>query len=223
MTGGVSVTTETWENRIVGEGEVPPDQLLANPENWRIHPKEQQDALEAMLGGLGWIQRIVVNQRSGHVVDGHLRAALAISREQPTVPVLYVDLDDDQERMALATLDPLSAMAVADATKFVEVLSTVAQTDYYTDLAEAGKVMLADLLEANAPLAYAEREASGAHYAEHDRTPSEEPRSPLRLVQLLYEDEEYDRFMAAVATLQKASGVTPIRGIVLAAVERAAG
>jgi hypothetical protein len=28
----------TWRNRILGSGEEAPDQLAANPRNWRIHP-----------------------------------------------------------------------------------------------------------------------------------------------------------------------------------------
>ncbi|MDA1241306.1 MAG: hypothetical protein O2798_10775, partial [Chloroflexi bacterium] len=53
----------------------------------------------------------IVNQRTGHVVDGHARIVLAISRGEAAVPVVYVDLDEDEERLILATLDPLSAMA----------------------------------------------------------------------------------------------------------------
>src|SRR5690349_1914024 len=57
-----------WRNRIAGHADVPPDQLLANPANWRTHPREQQRSLD------------------GHVVGGHLRVELAISRnEQPLV------------------------------------------------------------------------------------------------------------------------------------------
>src|SRR6266704_2927845 len=40
-----------WRNRIVGHGEEDPEQLLANPKNWRIHPKNQQDALVQNQGG----------------------------------------------------------------------------------------------------------------------------------------------------------------------------
>lgn len=40
-------TATAWKNRIVGEGLEAPDQLLAHDKNWRIHPKHQQDALEA--------------------------------------------------------------------------------------------------------------------------------------------------------------------------------
>ena len=35
-------TDNVWRNRIVGEGVEAPDQLLANPQNWRTHPKFQQ-------------------------------------------------------------------------------------------------------------------------------------------------------------------------------------
>jgi hypothetical protein len=31
-----------WRNRIVGSGELPASEFLANPGNWRIHPKPQQ-------------------------------------------------------------------------------------------------------------------------------------------------------------------------------------
>lgn len=104
----------TWRNRIVGHGEEAPDQLLANPRNWRIHPKAQQEALAGMLGQVGWVQDVIVNRRTGHVVDGHLRVALAISRGEPAVPVVYVDLEEEEERLVLAALDPLAAMAATD-------------------------------------------------------------------------------------------------------------
>jgi hypothetical protein len=34
----------------------------------------------------------MVNRRTGFVVDGHARVEEALSRHEPTVPVLYVDL-----------------------------------------------------------------------------------------------------------------------------------
>ena len=65
-----------WRNRITGHGQEAPDQLLANPRNWRVHPKAQQEALAAVLDQVGWVQDVIVNQRTGHVVDGHARIAL---------------------------------------------------------------------------------------------------------------------------------------------------
>jgi DNA modification methylase len=114
-----------WANRIVGSGEEAPDQLLANPANFRVHPKAQQEALAGVLDQVGWVQNVLVNQRTGHVVDGHLRVALAISRGEPIVPVLYVDLSEDEERLVLASLDPLAAMATTDEAKLRELLAEV--------------------------------------------------------------------------------------------------
>jgi DNA modification methylase len=100
-----------WRNRIVGHGDEAPDQLLANPKNWRIHPKAQQDALSGVLDEVGWVQEVIVNKITGHVVDGHLRVSLAISRQEPKIPVKYVELTPEEEALVLATLDPLAGMA----------------------------------------------------------------------------------------------------------------
>ena len=80
-----------WKSRIVGSGEEVPDQLLAHPSNWRIHPKAQRAALRDLLGSVGFVAQVIVNQRTGHLVDGHLRVEEALSHGQPTIPVLYVD------------------------------------------------------------------------------------------------------------------------------------
>jgi len=114
-----------WQSRIVGEGEERPDQLLANPRNWRVHPKSQQDALERLLDKVGWVQRVIVNQRTGHVVDGHLRVAMAISRNEPTVPVQYVDLSEDEEALVLASLDWSAGLAVADTEMLGDILESI--------------------------------------------------------------------------------------------------
>ena len=118
-----------WVNRITGHGEEAPDQLLANPQNWRIHPKAQQDALSGVLGQVGWVDTVLVNQRTGFVVDGHLRVALAISRQEPTVPVTYVDLAPEEEALVLATFDPISAAAGADAAALDALLAEVRADD----------------------------------------------------------------------------------------------
>lgn len=112
----------SWRNRIVGSGEAPPDELAANPRNWRIHPAAQQAAVGGALDQLGWIQQVIVNRSTGFVVDGHLRVAMALARGEPMVPVLYVELDEGEEALALATFDPLSAMAVSSPEKLAELM-----------------------------------------------------------------------------------------------------
>ncbi len=56
----------------------------------------------------------MVNRTTGHVVDGHLRVELAVARNEPSVPVTYVELSEDEERLVLATSTPSAAMAAAE-------------------------------------------------------------------------------------------------------------
>jgi hypothetical protein len=65
---------------------------------------------------------VTVNQRTGFVVDGHARIEEAISRHEKTVPVLYVDLSPEEERLVLASFDPISAMAIHDQERLNELL-----------------------------------------------------------------------------------------------------
>ena len=108
------MTPAGYQNRIVGHGQVTPDELVANPKNWRVHPRAQRDALSAVLERVGWVSDVIVNRRTGYVVDGHLRVALAITKGEPSVPVKYVDLSPEEEALVLTTLDPIAAMAAAD-------------------------------------------------------------------------------------------------------------
>lgn len=54
-----------WKNRIIAHGEVDPQTLIANPKNWRKHPTSQRVAMEHMLDHVGWVQDVIVNQRTG--------------------------------------------------------------------------------------------------------------------------------------------------------------
>ncbi len=114
-----------WRNRIIGLGEEDPTQLLANPFNFRLHNGPQRDALRGSLNTVGWSQAVVVNQRTGFVVDGHLRIEEALSRHEKTVPVLYVDLSPEEEAIVLATLDPIAAMADRDQERLNALLAEI--------------------------------------------------------------------------------------------------
>jgi len=112
-------------SRIVSHGEEPPEQLLANPANWRSHPGRQRDAIRASLDEVGWVQSIIVNRTTGHVIDGHLRIEEAISAGAPAVPVAYVELSLAEERAVLATFDPIGAMATTSKERLAELLADV--------------------------------------------------------------------------------------------------
>ena len=114
-----------WRNRIVGQGEEAPDQLVANPANWRTHPGPQRDALRGSLTEVGWVQQVLVNRTTGHLIDGHARVEEALTRAEPTVPVLYIELDEAEEALVLATLDPIGSMASADGARLRDLLADV--------------------------------------------------------------------------------------------------
>jgi hypothetical protein len=117
--------TQRWQNRIVGSGTLKVADALFNPLNWRVHPKIQQDALEGVLEEVGWVQQVIVNKVTGHLVDGHARVLLADKHGEPDVPCLFVELTEDEERLVLATLDPISALATTSAETLAELLEDV--------------------------------------------------------------------------------------------------
>lgn len=118
-----------WKNRIVGSGAEAPDQLVANPKNWRRHPNVQRQAIRGALTEVGWVQQVIVNKRTGNLVDGHARVEEALRAEAPEVPVLYVDLSPEEEALVLATLDPIGSMAAIAGDRFAELMAEVTITD----------------------------------------------------------------------------------------------
>jgi len=118
-----------WANRIVSHSEEPPDKLIANDSNWRTHTQAQRHALSSVLSEVGLVQSVVVNTTTGRLIDGHLRVELAKAQGQPTIPVVYVELSEDEERLILASLDPIAAMASADRDKLQELLASIQGED----------------------------------------------------------------------------------------------
>jgi ParB-like chromosome segregation protein Spo0J len=109
--GRIPKLEKELNNRIVGHEMVQLDQLLAHPNNWRLHPKYQQDALAGLIDDIGFIRSVLVNKTTGTVIDGHLRVALASRSGVQELPVEYVELTEEQEIKALALLDPIAGMA----------------------------------------------------------------------------------------------------------------
>lgn len=112
-------------SRIVGEGEVDPRRIMRNPVNWRTHTDEQRSAMREVMEHVGWVQRVVVNKTTGHLIDGHMRVEEAAKKGERTVPVVFVRLTLAEERTVLATFDPLGAMAQVDGEHLKAVLADV--------------------------------------------------------------------------------------------------
>lgn len=130
-----------WKNRIVGYDDVSTNELKANPRNWRKHNKRQEETLDEVMTNVGIVQNIVVNKRTGLIVDGHLRLELASKRKQPFVPVTYIDISEEEEALIMSTFDPVGALAQTDNKLLKELTDTMSS---WTD--NVG-TMLNELLE----------------------------------------------------------------------------
>ena len=95
--------------------------LLPNPANWRRHPQAQQDALRGILAQVGYADALLARETPNGLmlIDGHLRAETTPDQE---VPVLVVDVTEEEAALLLATLDPLAGMAVADPVKLAALM-----------------------------------------------------------------------------------------------------
>src|SRR5207249_4799529 len=87
--------------------------LVANPANWRRHPERQRAALQALLRDIGYADALLARREGDALVliDGHLRRSLDPDQ---VVPVLVVDVSEEEADLLLATLDPLAALATPD-------------------------------------------------------------------------------------------------------------
>jgi hypothetical protein len=78
---------------------------------------------------VGWVAQVMVNTTTGHVIDGHARVEEALSRGEPTVPVLHVELTEQEEDLVLASFDPIAAMAQADRAALEALLADLSVDD----------------------------------------------------------------------------------------------
>jgi hypothetical protein len=104
---------------------VPARDLVPNPKNWRRHPKAQAAALRGLLDEIGYSDALLVRElpdRKLMLIDGHLRAETTPDAQ---VPVLVLDLNEEESDKLLLTLDPLAAMAEADSERIGRLLETV--------------------------------------------------------------------------------------------------
>jgi hypothetical protein len=112
-------------DRIKEFRRVKASQLRPHPKNWRTHPAAQQDALRGVLAEIGYAGALLARQLpdgSLELIDGHLRAETTPDME---VPVLILDLDEQEAAKLLALHDPLAGMAESSDEVLAELLAQV--------------------------------------------------------------------------------------------------
>ena len=99
--------------------------LVVHPKNWRIHPKAQAAALRGLLAEIGYADALLARELPDgrlQLIDGHLRAETTPSA---MVPVLILDVSEEEANKILLTLDPLASMAESDSERLQALLSNV--------------------------------------------------------------------------------------------------
>jgi len=114
-----------WKNRMVGQGEIDPKEVLKHNKNFRDHPRFQHEEMDKALDLIGWIAGVIISARTKKLIDGHLRLERALARKQPKIPYVLVDLDETEEQTALMTFDYIGGLAVVNAQKMDDLAQSV--------------------------------------------------------------------------------------------------
>jgi hypothetical protein len=121
----VPAVPRQFKDRILRLDRVKSSELAQNPKNWRTHPEAQQAAMRGVLSEIGWTDALIARQLPDgtlELIDGHLRASVD---PDEVVPVLIVDVTEEESDKLLTILDPLTAMAGVDSGKLADLLNSV--------------------------------------------------------------------------------------------------
>jgi hypothetical protein len=103
--------SEPIRNRIKGHRRVRAGDLLPHELNYRLHPDMQKAALEALYRDVGFARSLLAYEMPDgrlKLIDGHLRRDLDPDME---VDVEILDVNEDEARALLLSIDPLAALA----------------------------------------------------------------------------------------------------------------
>ena len=136
---------DVWNDAVVKTAWVEVDDILFNPNNYKIHPRAQQGAVESSIEKVGIVRRILINLRTSEewddnnrnvhtLIDGHLRVQLAARKGIKKLKADFIDLNPEQEDYLLSVLDPVGTMAVIDREKWGELAARMKKkSDNMTD------------------------------------------------------------------------------------------
>jgi|TARA_R110000824_G_scaffold394295_1_gene593982 hypothetical protein len=113
-----------YKDRIVELRRVRAGDLAPAPLNWRNHPVQQKEAMRGILTDIGYADAVLARETSKglQLIDGHLRTSL---NDEQIIPVLVLDLDEEEATKLLLTLDPLAAMAETNTEAMATLMADV--------------------------------------------------------------------------------------------------
>jgi len=90
-----------------------------------VPPSALLDVLSSALAEVGWAGACLYNEATGRLVGGHASRKVWLDKGAEKIPVLIGSWTEEQERRILAMLEPLSAMAGANASALGALLQDV--------------------------------------------------------------------------------------------------
>lgn len=104
---------------------VPLAKLTPHPAN----PNQGDQGLIAeLLDSNGWVGSVLAQKSTGIIIDGEHRWKVAKTRKMPTIPVMWVDVDDDSRDRFLASLNESARRGRNDEAALVTLLEGLAAT-----------------------------------------------------------------------------------------------
>lgn len=82
-------------------------------------------SLNAAIKEVGWAGALLYNERTERLIDGHARKELVEGNGGELVPVLVGSWTEEQEKIILATLDPIAGLAETSDKALVNLLDEI--------------------------------------------------------------------------------------------------
>ena len=186
-------------NRVKELRRVPAGDLRPNPKNWRTHPESQHNALRKAFAEIGMANACIARELpdgSLMLLDGHLRAETASTS---LIPVIVLDVTEEEGDKILATFDPVAGMAKTNSEAFAELSRS------FDDVVDR----LRELAEPDDPY-------------EPDPSTDTDAAPGTRMVQLFFDQDNVVEFHELTNRLAAAYGTDGVTGTVLEAVTREA-
>ena len=117
------------KDRIKELRRVPASSLLSHPDNWRVHPENQSNALQGLIDQVGIADAVLAYENKENklmLIDGHLRKDLL---GEEMIPVLVTDLDEQEAKLILATHDPITELANQNDETLKRLLSEIEDSE----------------------------------------------------------------------------------------------
>lgn len=205
-------------DRIVKLVRVKANELVPCPWNWRTHPEKQKQALQAVLEEVGMAGAALARRLPDDrlmLIDGHCRTEMLGNKK---IPVLELDVTEEEAKKLLLSFDPLGGMAGVDKDALGSLCKSVktgskALASLFSQLKEDNSVKIdPNSLEMDIEDDGIEGEGSNKKEIEN---------SHVRMIQLFCDTESLPKFQEYIMHLGKEYGTDNLTDTIMEALRRA--